>query len=341
MRMQSPAAPRRTQRGLGPLVNVARSRKATRQEKPAAANPRLQPAATGISRGRAIFGGAILLCGLWSYWPTLVNLAGAWSRIADYAHGFFVIPLALYFLWVNRDRYPGCRASSPLLALLLLAFSLLLRHTGDAFYFTFLDGWSLVPWAAAVCAALGGRPLLAWCAPSLVFLLFMVPLPFSLEGELSGPLQRIATILSTHVLQFLGQPGFAEGHVIVLGQQRLEVAQACSGLRLFLGIIALTFAYVVVLRRPLWEKLALILATAPIAVISNAGRIVATGLLYHQLQPGPSMRAWIHDAAGWGMLLAAAALFGAWLWYLRRLVKEEEVMDMVAIVKQCPKQCRV
>jgi exosortase len=284
---------------------------------------------------RIAFAVLLAACGIWSYWPTLANLVRVWSNVSDYAHGFLVLPLALFFLWVRRDRFPGWGESSPLLAVGLLGLSLVLRHAGDAFYFAFLDGWSLVPWAAAVIAFLGGWPLLAWCGPSLVFLLFMVPLPFSLEYELSDPLQRLATLLATCTLQFLGQPGFAEGTVIVLGQQRLEVAQACSGLRLFMGIVALTYAYVVVVQRPLWEKLVLIAAAAPIAILANAARVVATGLLYQQLQPGPAVRAWIHDGAGWGMLALAAGMFWLLLWYLRRLVREEEVMDMAALVKQC------
>jgi len=280
---------------------------------------------------------ALLLsvCGLWSYWPTLASLVSVWSRVSDYAHGFLVVPLALFFLWVHRDRFPGLGSAAPTVAVILLGVSLALRHAGDAFYFTFLDGWSLIPFAASVCAMLGGRRLLGWCWPSLAFLVFMVPLPFSLENELSGPLQRIATVLSTHTLQFLGQPGFAEGNVIVLGQERLEVAQACSGLRLFLGIVALTYAYVVVIRRPLWEKLVLIAAAAPIAIVSNAARIVATGLLFQQFLPGPQSHAWIHDAAGWGMIALAAGLFWLLLWYLKRLVHEEQVLDLMSMVKQC------
>jgi len=287
------------------------------------------------TRRKIAFAALLAACGLWSYWPTLASLAATWSRVSDYAHGYFVAPLALFFLWIHRERFPGLSATSPVIAAVLFLLSLALRHAGDAFYFTFLDGWSLIPFAGAVCAILGGRPLLRWCWPSLAFLVFMVPLPFSLENDLSGPLQRIATILSTHTLQFLGQPGFAEGNVIVLGNQRLEVAQACSGLRLFLGIIALSFAFVVVIRRPLWEKLILVAASAPIAIVSNAGRIVVTGFLYQQLLPGPVARERIHDAAGWAMLLMAAGLFWSLVCYLKLLVKEEEVMDMMAVVKQC------
>jgi exosortase len=324
----SPVARRKGLRAKSPRADQRASRRS-----PPAPRP-LEPPADAQRTVRLRVGFAILLagCGVWSYWPTLENLVSTWIRVPDYAHGFLVIPLAAYFLFIHRDRFPGFNASSPWLAVGLMFLSLALRHAGDVFYYTFLDGWSLLPWIAAVCALLGGIPLLRWCWPSLLFLVFMIPLPFSLETDLSGPLQRIATLFSTQILQFLGRPAFAEGNVIQLGDQRLEVAQACSGLRLFLGIVALTYAYVVVLRRPLWEKLVLIAATAPIAIAANVWRIVTTGLLY-ELLPGPAAHDWIHKGAGWAMILFAAGLFWLLLAYLRRLIKEEHVMDMGDVVK--------
>ncbi len=277
---------------------------------------------------------ALLAGGLWSYWPTILNLADTWYRVPDYSHGFFIVPFALCFLWLRRDTYPGLAESAPWLALGLLGASLVLRHAGDAFFFTFLDGWSLVPWVAALVAIVGGRPLLAWSWPSVVFLIFMVPLPFSIEYELSAPLQRIATVASTAVLQFLGQPAFAEGNRILLGDMRpLEVAQACSGLRLFMFIIVLTYAFVTMIRRPWWEKMILILAAAPVAIASNVARIVVTGLLF-KVVPVDSHET-IHNYAGYAMAFFAAVMFSLLLGYLRLLVKEEEVMDMTAVVKQC------
>jgi exosortase len=277
--------------------------------------------------------GLLLAAGVWSYWPTLINLVTTWTRVPDYSHGFVVVPFAVLILWLRRDRFPGLASTSPWIAAALLVLSLLLRHAGDVFFFAFLGGWSIIPWCAAVAALVGGRPLLAWSWPAIVFLLFMVPLPFSIEYELSGPLQRMATVMSTAVLQFLGQPAFAEGNTILLGDERLEVAQACSGLRLFMGIIALTYVYVALIRRPWWEKAILVVATVPIAIGANVARIVTTGLLYQVMHDAQS-REWIHSAAGWVMVLVAAAAFWLLLGYLRRLFKEEYVMDMSAVVKQ-------
>jgi hypothetical protein len=81
----------------------------------------------------------------------------------------------------------------------------------------------------------------------------MIPLPFRLETMLSLPLQRVATDVSCWVLQCLSQPALAEGNTILLNDFRFEVAQACSGLRIFVGIAALAFAFIVIVRRPCWQ----------------------------------------------------------------------------------------
>ena len=91
----------------------------------------------------------------------------------------------------------------------------------------------------------------------------MVPLPFRLEHALSRPLQHAATRISCWILQCLGQPALSEGNIIFLGDQRLEVAQACSGLRIFVGIVALAFVFVVLVRRTWWEKTLLVVCIVP------------------------------------------------------------------------------
>ncbi len=290
-----------------------------------------------------------VVCGLvlaaafaWAYWPTLVSLVGAWNREPDYSHGFFVAPLAVYFLWARRDRYPGSArhaerdeyiAGPAWLGLLLVAASVAVRVYGAHFYLDALDGWSILLWVAGVVWLLGGWKVMWWAAPSIAFLWFMVPLPFRVERWLSLPLQGAATKLSCWILQALGQPALAEGHTIILGQNQLEVEQACSGLRIFVGIVALAFAYAIVMRRAWWEKALLLLSAVPIALLANAARIVSTGLLY-QYVSGEAAKKFSHDAAGWVMILFAAGLFGLVLLYLSRLVREVELVGVGDVVRR-------
>jgi len=168
---------------------------------------------------------------------------------------------------------------------------------------------------------------------ALIYLFFMIPLPYGAETALSMPLQRIATKLSCWSLHVLGQPALENGNVILLGDHQLEVAQACSGLRIFVGIVALAFAYVIVVRRPLWEKGLLVLSLFPIALAANATRIVATGLLY-QYSTSEAAQRFSHDIAGWVMIPLAAAMFGAVLWYLDQLFKEVHVTSVREIIRQ-------
>ena len=97
--------------------------------------------------------------------------------------------------------------------------------------------------------------------------------------------------------------------------------------------LALTYAYITLIRRPWWEKAFLALAAVPIAIVSNATRIVVTGLLY-QITESEATRQFAHDYAGFGMILLAAGLFWLVLWYLSKLIREDEAMDMASLVRK-------
>jgi len=282
----------------------------------------------------AVVGGVLAAASLWSYWPTLVSLVDTWNKVPDYGHGYLVAPLAVLFLWVRRDRMPAVAPELAWPGLLLVALSVVMRIAGAWYYFDSLDGWSILPWVAGVIWLFLGRAYLWWALPSVVFLLFMVRLPFRVELGLSLRLQNIATTLSVWVLQLLGQPALAEGHTIHLDNNvTLEVEQACSGLRIFIGIGALAYAYVVIVRRSWWEKAVLVLSVIPIALIANATRVVATGLLFRYVS-GEAAKKFSHDVAGLVMIPFAAGLFALVLWYLGKLVREVEPVRMEELVRR-------
>lgn len=268
---------------------------------------------------------------LWAFWPVWVNnLVRAWNREADYSHGWFVIPITGYLLWNFRSSMPQFKAGFHWGGVALLAFVAMVRVASRWAYFDFVDGWMIPVTAIGVAWAFGGRHFAWWALPSLCFLFFMVPLPFRIENELSRPLQWIATNASCFVLQTLGQPAIAEGTTILLGENTLEVERACSGLRIFFGVFALSYICAVLLRRSWWEGVLLVLASIPIALISNAARIVATGLCY-QWFSGETARHFAHDFAGYVMIFFAAGLFGLTLWYLRWLIQDAITMDQASL----------
>lgn len=276
---------------------------------------------------------ALLAAFLWAYWPTLTEMVAAWDRVPDYSHGYLVVPVALIFLWVRRDRFPGLSPGVAWGGLVLLAAAFAFRWAAGRFFLGSVDGWSIPLWVGGVVWLLCGWRVFWWSLPSVAFLWFMVPLPFRGERLLSLPLQSVATKISTWTLQLFNQPAISEGHTILLGEHQLEVEQACSGLRIFVGILALAFAYLVLVRRPWWQRGLLLASVLPVALAANATRIVVTGLLY-QYASSEAAHRFSHDVAGWAMIPFAAALFGLVLCYVSSLVREVEVADVGALMRR-------
>jgi exosortase len=217
---------------------------------------------------------------------------------------------------------PAWVGLAPLLA------GVLLRLLGAFWYFSWLEMISLLPilWGAALL--LGGWPAFRWSWGAVGFLAFMLPLPFSLERALSAPLQQGATWLSTYTLQTLGCPAFREGNVIVLNAHRIGVVEACNGLGMLILFFALSSGVALLIDRPWVDRVVLVASAAPIAVLANATRIVATSLLYQV-----AGQRWgdflFHDLAGWLMMPLALGMLGLELklmsWLLIVAPPEEEI----------------
>lgn len=267
---------------------------------------------------------------LWAYWPTWLYLVKAWWNEPDYSHGLFVIPIVGYLLWNIKENKPPFHAGLHVGGVIMLLLVMLVRVLGSFAFIDSIDGWTLPLVALSLAWVVGGRGILRWALPALMFLFFMIPLPFRIENELSRPLQVIATKASTFTLQLLGQPAISEGTTILLGEQVLEVERACSGLRIFFGVFALAYIYAMLFARTIWEGVVIVLAAIPIALIANMSRIVITGLCYQWLT-GEWARTFSHDMAGYFMILLAGGLFFLLVRYLRALIQDAQTLDQVAL----------
>ncbi|RIK80374.1 MAG: exosortase [Planctomycetota bacterium] len=318
-------ATRKRSRSLSPTAAAAAAKQAERRAEPRSVEGTLS---YDWSSWQFVAGAAALLVALvWSYWPTLAETVHAWDTIPDYSHGYLVLPIAAWFLWARRGEFPRDQLRSSQWGWAFLIAALAIRWAAAYIYIEAVDGWTLPLWIAGTVLLLFGPVVARWAAPAIIFLWFMFPLPYSAEMFLSQPLQGAATKISTAVLQMLGQPALSEGNVILIGERQFEVAQACSGLRIFVGIFALAFAYVLFTRRAWWEKAMLLASAVPITLVANSTRIVATALL-QQYVSGEAADKFTHDFAGWVMIPFAAALFWLFLVYISRLFPEVETVSI-------------
>jgi len=234
-----------------------------------------------------------------------------WYSQEDYQHGFFVPIFALVLLWLRRDMIVPFAGRGSWWGLPFFALWAAMRWAAVYFRFESLPEMSMIPFFAGLALFVGGWQGLRWAWPAVVFLIFMIPLPGAAQGLASQQLQRIATKMSVFTIQTFGIPSLAQGNAIQLTsmpEKPLEVAQACSGLRMMMLFFAICIGMAFLSRKPLWERLLLIVSAAPIAVASNVIRIVMTAALCDIAYRWPSIiseetaYAFMHKTAGYLMM---------------------------------------
>jgi exosortase len=193
----------------------------------------------------------------------------------------------------------------------ILLLGLALHSAGAYFFVDFLSEISFLLCLAGLCWCLGGWMLFQRAGPSIGFLVFMLPLPYGVEVALANPLQRVATVTSTYLLQTAGLTASADGNIIVLNHGKLEVVEACGGLGMMVTFLALATAVALVLKRPLLDRFVIVVSALPIALLANIIRITVTGILQETVGAYVA-RLVYHDLAGL-VILMPLALFFIWV----------------------------
>jgi exosortase len=267
-----------------------------------------------------LFGGLTFLLVL-AFWNMLSFTATYWAKDM-YSHGYIIPAFAAYLFWIRRKPLVDAEPMDRWIGVGIVAVSLGVRVYAAYFDYNVLDRVSFISALLGICLIVGGRSMLRWAGPAVLFLLFMYPLPYFLERGLLMKLQAYASIMSTYVLQTLGVSASRLGNVITVDTltKPLQVAEACSGLRMLTIFGAMCFVMIMIVERPWWDKLVIFLSIIPIALASNVIRIVTTALL--NLAFGQES-AWldkiIHDWAGFAMMPIGLGLLWIELGILSRL----------------------
>ena len=278
-----------------------------------------------VSRGRTPVAtlSVFLLLITWGYWTTLTEIVDRWWTDPQYTHGFFVPLFAGFLLWQRRGTFPGFLERTDWTALIFFVASASMRLAGVYYYYGWLELLSLLPAAAGLCVLACGWPGLKWSWAAIAFLFFMLPLPYRLQAMMAAPLQRLATQASTYLLQTVGYSAVADGTTIALGDVKIRVAHACSGLSMMLTFFALSAALALLIKRPIRDKVVILLSAIPIALVANVARVTITGIC-HKTFGTDVANAIFHAFAGWLMMPFALAILGLELYLLPRLLVEED-----------------
>ncbi|QDT01418.1 exosortase/archaeosortase family protein [Adhaeretor mobilis] len=220
-----------------------------------------------------------------------------------YSHGWLIPVIAAGLFWVRRQPLTRVATSERWIGAAVMFLFLNLR-----WYFSIIDMQPVIRMTfigvlLGVVMLVGGWRMLKWAGPAVAFLLFMFPLPSVLEHTVLLGLQKMATICSTAVLQTLGISAVRDGNRILIGEMQLGVVDACSGLRMLTIFVAMSVALAIVMKRPWWDRLAVLVAAVPIALLANIIRIVITALLYKWFgMENDLINTLVHDWAGLAMM---------------------------------------
>ena len=246
----------------------------------------------------------IVLASLPLFWIGFTSLGQAWAT-PEYSHGP-IIPVLSAYLFLSdmrnvpptsaqvRDRWPG--VATIVVALTIAAIGNLVRIPDIVTY-------AFILWVGGMVILSFGfrRGILFW--PGVLHLVFMLPLPNFLYWKLTIALQLMSSEIGVFFLQLVNIPVFLEGNVIDLGIYKLQVAEACSGLRYLFPILSFSYVFSMIYRGPRWHKVVLLLTAAPITILMNSFRIAVIGVLVDQYG--------IAQADGFLHLFEGWVIFGA------------------------------
>jgi len=275
----------------------------------------------------------MLPLGLFAFWPSFKLMSREWYYNLDYGHGFFVIPLIAVFLYLRLDTYPGTQRRLAWIGLAPILLSCGMRFYAVSQYFDAIDQWAILFWTLGVVWLFYGNRVFYWACPSLLFMIFMFPLPFRFEVLLRNRLQEFAAKFAAMLLTLLGETAVPIKNTIRMSTMELDVAAACSGIRFLVSIMAIAFAAILLMRRPWWQNLCVFLLAPPLALFVNAVRIAMTGILLTHFSDlvrwyapkANNISVVADEISGIVMIFVAFGMFFALTWFLGKVFQRVEI----------------
>lgn len=269
-----------------------------------------------------------------------------WLTDSSWSHGFLIPLFSLYFINQKKEELLHSVLHKQLKPNYLGLFFLI---CGISFYFFniispsgygYFRGISAIASLGAIVLFLGGWRLVRYTWLPIGFLVFAVPLPQRFYVLVTMPMRKLAAAITTALLNLVPQVEATVSGVVIdmfyKGQHLeppLNVAEACSGMRLLMAFLALGVAMAYLHYRPVWQRIILLASTIPIAILCNIVRVMVTGFIYVLLHPKYTQGVY-HDMLGLAMLPLAFGFYGFLAWFMSGiLVEESQIVSEDIVVR--------
>ncbi len=274
----------------------------------------------------------MIIGGLFVYlfYNEIETIVHRWLTDSSWSHGFLIPLFSLYFINQTKSKILNFQSKPNYLGLFFLICGIVFYPLNIVhFQYAYFRPLGMIATLGAIVLFLGGWRLIRYTWLPIAFLVFAIPLPSRYYVSLTMPMRQLAARVATVLLNLVnGLEATVSGVVIdvVYQGQKLEpplnVAEACSGMRLLMAFLALGVAMAYLHYRPIWQRIVLLASTIPIAIFCNIIRVTVTGFIHVLIDPRYAQGIY-HDILGLSMLPLAFGLYGFLAWFMSSLFVEE------------------
>lgn len=247
-----------------------------------------------------------------------LKLMVLWWERPEYSHGYLIPLISAFLIWQKKDELELVPYEGSWTGFVIVLMGLLLYFAGElSTLYTIIQYSFLVVVMGAVLTLMGWKAFKIIWVPLLI-LAFMIPLPNFLYNNLSAQLQLISSELGVAIIRLFNISVYLEGNVIDLGTYKLQVVEACSGLRYLFPLMTLSFIAAYFFKGAFWKRAVIFLSSIPITVLMNSFRIGVIGVMVDWW--GKAMaEGFLHDFEGWAVFMACTAILMLEMWILAKI----------------------
>jgi len=261
------------------------------------------------------------------FYEPLAELVRRWMAQEEYSHGFLIPVIVGWLIWSRRNALLGSVGTPSWAGPALVALAGALHILGKLSSLFILSQLGFIVALLGITLGTGGISLLRVMFVPIIFLLFAIPTPYFIDAVLSYRLQLISSELGTAFIRLFQIPVFLEGNVIDLGVYKLQVVDACSGLRYLYPLMSLGFLAAYLFQAPMWQRTLVFLSTIPITILMNSFRIGVVGLLVDNFGPQDA-DGFLHMFEGWIIFIACAGVLVGEMTLLTRYAGRKRFFDV-------------
>lgn len=241
-----------------------------------------------------------------------------WDTKEEYSYGYLIPFISIFLIWQRKNELQRIPFSGSWAGVAVTSVGALVFLVGDLSARDIILQYSFMVMLIGLAFSLMGREGIRVVLMPMLILTFMIPLPEILLNSISARLQLLSSEFGVWVIRLFGISVFLEGNVIDLGAMKLQVVEACSGLRYLFPLMSFGFITAYFFQAPVWQRAAIFLSTIPITLLMNSFRIGVIGITVEYFGQGAA-EGFLHDFEGWIVFMACTAVLFGEMWLFSRI----------------------